>query len=68
MKNSVLRLEIKKQRNGKVGGRLDYAWDIDKGDFVFIPSEGDAESREQTEEKVEELKKQYKRRDKKEAF
>ena len=68
MKNSVLRLEIKKQRNGKVGGRLDYAWDIDKGDFVFIPSEGDAESKEKTEEKVEELKKQYRRRDKKEAF
>ena len=68
LKNSVLRMEIKKQRNGRVGGRLDYAWDIDSGDFVFVPSEGDAEPRERTEEKVEELKKQYKKADKKEVF
>ena len=68
LKNSVLRLEIKKQRNGRVGGKLDYAWDIDKGDFVFIPSEEDAEPRERTEEKVEELKKHYKKKDRKDVF
>lgn len=58
--NNVLRMEIKKQRFGPVGGRLDYVWDIDKGDFQFIPSNDDAESEEQTERKVENLKKQYK--------
>lgn len=68
LKNSVLRMDIKKQRNGKVGGRLDYAWDIDKGDFVFIPSEQDAQPKETTDEKVEELKKQYKKSDRKDVF
>lgn len=59
MKNSVLRMEIKKQRGGKVGGRLDYTWDIDVGDFRFIPSDGDAQPREKTERNVEDLKKKY---------
>ena len=68
LKNSVLRLEIKKQRNGKVGGKLDYAWDIDRGDFVFIPSSEDGEPRERTEEKVQELKSRYKKTDRKEVF
>ena len=57
--NNVLRLEIKKQRFGPVGGRLDYVWDIDKGDFQFIPSDGDAEPEETTEKKVASLRKQY---------
>lgn len=59
LKNQVLRMEIKKQRNGRVGGRLDYIWDIDIGDFTFIPSEGDAQPREKTEQNVENLKKKY---------
>lgn len=59
MADSVLKLEIKKQRFGKVGGSLSYSWDIDKGAFTFIPSYDDAESNNITEQKVEKLKKRY---------
>lgn len=68
LKNHVLRMEIKKQRFGPVGGRLDYTWDIDIGDFVFIPSEGDAEPQNRTEEKVNNLKNQYTKSDRNEVF
>lgn len=68
LKNSVLRLDLKKHRGGRVGGRLDYIWDIDVGEFKFIPSRDDAEPEERTEEKVENLKEQYTRRDRKEVF
>lgn len=33
--NNVLEIAIKKQRNGVVGGKLNYTWDIDTGTFVF---------------------------------
>jgi hypothetical protein len=42
-----------------VGGKLTYNWDINVGDFQFIPSFDDAEDREVTEHKVNEVKKQY---------
>lgn len=59
-KEGILKLEIKKQRFGSVGGKLLYQWDIDNGDFSFIPSYDDAEPKEKTERKVESVKKQYK--------
>ena len=58
-KDSILKLEIKKQRFGAVGGKLNYQWDIDTGDFVFIPSYDDAESEEKTEKKVREVRKRF---------
>lgn len=66
LKNEVLRIEIKKQRFGIVGGRLDYTWDIDKGDFQFLPNYDDAQPQEETEKKTKRLKKQYK--DKEDVF
>ena len=64
--NNVLELGIKKQRNGAVGGVLKYTWNIDVGEFINIPSYDDAQSKEKTERKVQEVKKQYK--DKEDIF
>ena len=57
--HGVLIMTVKKQRFGAVGGKLTYNWDINVGDFQFIPSFDDAEDREVTEHKVNEVKKQY---------
>lgn len=59
MKDGVLKLEVKKQRFGPVGGKLNYRWDIDNGEFTFIPSYDDAEPQERTEKKVREVKKKF---------
>lgn len=66
LKDNILLLEVKKNRFGKVGGKLNYQWDIDKGDFTFIPSYDDAEPKERTERKVKNIRKQFK--DKEEVF
>jgi replicative DNA helicase len=58
-KDGVLEIGIKKQRFGKVGGKLKYAIDIDKGQFTFIPSYDDAESSEVTEKKVEDIRRKF---------
>lgn len=65
-KDNTLIMQIKKQRMGKVGGKLTYNWDINTGEFEFIPSYDDGEPQEKTEKKVREVKKQYK--DKEEVF
>lgn len=39
--DGILELSIKKNRNGKVGNTLKYYWDIDKGTFLYAPSEKD---------------------------
>ena len=64
--DSVLEMGIKKQRFGAVGGKLLYAWDIDTGQFTFIPSYDDAEKPAKTESKVIDIKKLY--QDKEDLF
>ena len=66
LKDNILRIEIKKQRFGAVGGKLNYSWDINTGTFTFVPSFDDAEPRKKTEKKTREVKKQYK--DKEDVF
>lgn len=39
--DNVLIMQIKKQRNGKVGGKLSYRWNPDIGEFLYIQSEGE---------------------------
>ena len=56
-KDGVLKMGIKKSRFGSVGGKLNYHWDIDTGEFEFIPAEDDAEPEERTEKKVREIRK-----------
>ena len=65
-RDGILKLEVKKQRFGAVGGKLNYKWDIDTGDFVFVPSYDDAEPTEKTERKVREVRRQFK--DKEDVF
>ena len=66
LKDNIVRMEITKNRFGPVGGKLNYVWDINTGNFTFVPSEDDAEPRQRTERKTKEVKKQYK--DKEDVF
>lgn len=61
-KDNVLEMGIKKNRNGLRGGKLKYTWDINIGDFTFIPSHDDAEPQERTRKKVDKQDEQYKSR------
>lgn len=59
-----LELGIKKNREGVVGTKLVYFWDIDKGDFKYIPTSEDAVGGE----KVEEVRQEFEKRDIKDIF
>lgn len=50
--DNVLKLEVKKQRFGAVGGKLSYKWDINTGKFDFMPTFDDAQPKEKTERKI----------------
>ena len=67
LKDSVLKMEIKKQRFGAVGGKLSYSWDINTGNFMYIPADDDAQPREVTERRVREVRQQAKK-DKRDVF
>lgn len=41
-KEEGLVLKIVKARDSEVGAKLTYAWDIDKGEFLYLPTENDA--------------------------
>ena len=58
-KDGILKMEVKKQRFGSVGGKLNYQWDINNGSFLFVPAEDDAEPKQKTERKVREVKKKF---------
>ena len=65
-KDNVLEIGVKKQRFGAVGGRLLYRWDINMGDFTYMPSEDDASPRQHTERAVKKEIKKFK--DKEDVF
>lgn len=65
-KDSVLELGIKKQRFGPVGGKLLYNWDINRGDFIYIPSENDAQPVERRERAINRERKKF--QDKEDVF
>ena len=50
--DGALVMQIKKNRFGAVNGKLTYQWDIDTGEFEFIPSYDDAQPSEETEKRV----------------
>ena len=60
VKDNILEIGIKKQRFGKVGGKLKYNWNPNKGEYQFIPSYDDAEPKARTERKVKEVKSKFK--------
>ncbi len=65
-KDGILQIGVKKQRFGEVGGKLNFAWDIDQGFFTFIPSYDDAEQPEKTESKVVDIRSKF--QDKEDLF
>jgi replicative DNA helicase len=54
-----LEFGIKKHRDGPVGDKLIYYWDIDKGIFTYIPSSLDGASSEHRDRKIDDLKKSF---------
>ena len=66
-KDHILKMEVKKQRFGGVGGKLNYQWNINTGEFIYIPAEDDAQPKERKQRKVDEIKKQA-RKDKADVF
>lgn len=65
-KDNVLEIGVKKQRFGPVGGKLLYQWDINMGDFAYIPSETDAQPRHKKDEAIQRERKKFK--DKEDVF
>ena len=63
-KQESLIMEVKKNRDGTVGDKLTYLWDIDKGEFQWIPSDSDSATRERKDERKTEIKKEYKEKKK----
>ena len=61
-KDSVLEMQIKKQRFGKVGGKLKYTWDIDSGEFTWIPSSDDAVPTNVRDNKIIDMRNKFKDR------
>lgn len=55
----VLVISSEKNRDGIVGGKLTYDWNINTGEFTFMPSYDDAESNERTEKRVGDIKRTY---------
>ena len=67
-KDGKLILQIKKQRNGPVGGKLTYRWDIDVGEFTFLADEEDAEDDVKTKRRISKSKKKFKTGSKEDVF
>ena len=59
-KEEALVMKIKKNRDGKIGDKLTYLWDIDLGEFTWMPGDFDSATIERKEQKREEVKKEYK--------
>ena len=50
----------KKHRDGETGGHLTYYWDIDKGEFKYIPSNEDSNRPESRQQQTEQIKQKFK--------
>ena len=55
----VLDMTVKKQRFGVVGGKLTYNWDINVGDFTWVPTLDDATDAVVKKEGIKKLKHKY---------
>lgn len=55
-----LEFGIKKHRDGAAGGKLIYNWDIDRGQFQYIPSTEDATQPGNRQKKIDDLKGSFK--------
>lgn len=69
LKNQVLRLEVKKQRFGAVGVKLDYTWNINTGEFEYLENGVDTSSYSSYDEEEEKPRRRAKKQqDRKEVF
>lgn len=59
-KEQGLLMEIKKNRDGMMGDKLTYLWNIDVGEFEWIPSNSDSAPKERKEERIHEVKQKFK--------
>ena len=59
-KEEALVMKIKKNRDGKIGDKITYLWDIDLGEFTWMPGDCDSATIERKEQKREEVKQEYK--------
>lgn len=57
-KDAGLVMQIKKNRDGRNGDKLTYLWDIDIGNFQWIPSDDDTAPQEEKRERKVDMKKQ----------
>lgn len=64
--NNILELGIKKQREGVVGGKLSYIWDINMGTFEYIPTENNNTPTNKQKENISNIRKKY--QDKEDIF
>jgi replicative DNA helicase len=58
-KNGMLEMNIKKNRNGSVGNKLLYAWDIDVGSYKYVPNSKDGLPTEVAEKIEQEQKEMF---------
>lgn len=58
-KESNLIMSIKKARYGRVGDKLTYRWNIDKGEFEWMADSGDAAPVAKKEERKRQIKEEY---------
>lgn len=58
-KDGILELSIKKQRNGAVGATLKYLWNINTGEFLWVPGSNDTVNDEIKQETIEDNKNIY---------
>lgn len=63
-KEEALVMKIKKNRDGKIGDKITYLWDIDMGEFRWMPSDDDSAPPAHKEQKREEVKQEYKEKKK----
>jgi hypothetical protein len=52
-------MSIKKSRYGRVGDKLTYRWDIDKGEFEWMADANDAAPVAKKEERKRQVKEEY---------
>ena len=59
-KEGVLKMEVKKNRYGAIGGKVAYNWDIDTGCFTYLPTSDstveETETRERTRKRQTQTK------------
>lgn len=60
-KDGILKMEVKKQRFGGIGGKLSYQWNINTGEFIYIPSEQDSKYHNNISSAVKEMRRQAKK-------